>query len=267
MLGGLGICGRPFCCGSFLDEFQPVSIKMAKTQSLSLNPTKISGTCGRLMCCLKYEQEAYEDLVKHAPKMDSFVETPDGVTTRCPSSAAALPALRFLSSLPAGFPPLYFFFFRTVLFGRRGWVLCPSPPPAGCPNPPLNYRAGVPFFSPRRLFLFRLRRLSPAPERTPAPSGSVPFHCLLFCPSIFNPFVICPGRFSPAICGFSRIIPACEVRGDTDGNAPGFRLLSLRAIWLPTSLTPTAIQPSHALNIRILPYSSYKITKRKIKFR
>ena len=81
MLGGLGICGRPFCCGSFLDEFQPVSIKMAKTQSLSLNPTKISGTCGRLMCCLKYEQEAYEDLVKHAPKMDSFVETPDGVGT------------------------------------------------------------------------------------------------------------------------------------------------------------------------------------------
>ena len=81
MLGGLGICGRPFCCSQFLEEFQPVSIKMAKTQNLSLNPTKISGTCGRLMCCLKYEQDAYEDLVKHAPKMDSFVETPDGVGT------------------------------------------------------------------------------------------------------------------------------------------------------------------------------------------
>ena len=81
MLGGLGICGRPFCCSQFLDEFQPVSIKMAKTQNLSLNPTKISGTCGRLMCCLKYEQEAYEDLVKNTPKMDSFVETPDGVGT------------------------------------------------------------------------------------------------------------------------------------------------------------------------------------------
>ena len=81
MLGGLGICGRPFCCSQFLEEFQPVSIKMAKTQNLSLNPTKISGTCGRLMCCLKYEQEAYEDLVKRAPKMDSFVETPDGVGT------------------------------------------------------------------------------------------------------------------------------------------------------------------------------------------
>ncbi len=81
MLGGLGICGRPFCCNSFLREFQPVSIKMAKTQNLSLNPTKISGTCGRLMCCLKYEQEAYEDLMKDAPRMDSFVETPDGAGT------------------------------------------------------------------------------------------------------------------------------------------------------------------------------------------
>ncbi len=78
MVGGLGICGRSFCCASFLDDFQPVSIKMAKTQNLSLNPTKISGTCGRLMCCLKYEQEAYEDLIRTSPKMDSFVDTPEG---------------------------------------------------------------------------------------------------------------------------------------------------------------------------------------------
>jgi cell fate regulator YaaT (PSP1 superfamily) len=78
MVGGLGICGRPFCCATFLDDFQPVSIKMAKTQNLSLNPTKISGTCGRLMCCLKYEQDAYEDLIRNAPKMDSFVDTPEG---------------------------------------------------------------------------------------------------------------------------------------------------------------------------------------------
>ena len=78
MLGGLGICGKPFCCAQFLDDFQPVSIKMAKTQGLSLNPTKISGTCGRLMCCLKYEQDAYEDLVKNAPKTDAFVDTPAG---------------------------------------------------------------------------------------------------------------------------------------------------------------------------------------------
>ena len=78
MLGGLGICGRPFCCASFLGEFQPVSIKMAKEQGLSLNPTKISGACGRLMCCLKYEQDAYEDAIKRMPKNDSFVLTPDG---------------------------------------------------------------------------------------------------------------------------------------------------------------------------------------------
>ena len=78
MFGGLGICGRPFCCSSFLGDFEPVSIKMAKTQNLSLNPTKISGTCGRLMCCLKYEQEAYEDLIKTSPKADSLVDTPEG---------------------------------------------------------------------------------------------------------------------------------------------------------------------------------------------
>ena len=78
MVGGLGICGRPFCCREFLEDFQPVSIKMAKTQNLSLNPTKISGTCGRLMCCLNYEQAAYEDLLKTAPKAESLVDTPDG---------------------------------------------------------------------------------------------------------------------------------------------------------------------------------------------
>lgn len=78
MLGGLGICGRPFCCSSFLGDFQPVSIKMAKEQGLSLSPVKISGTCGRLMCCLKYEQEAYSDLLKRTPKIGAIVSTPDG---------------------------------------------------------------------------------------------------------------------------------------------------------------------------------------------
>lgn len=78
MLGGLGICGRPFCCSTFLGEFQPVSIKMAKEQSLSLNPTKISGTCGRLMCCLKYEQDVYEQLLKITPKVGAVVNSPDG---------------------------------------------------------------------------------------------------------------------------------------------------------------------------------------------
>ena len=72
------MCSSDLCCASFLDDFQPVSIKMAKTQNLSLNPTKISGTCGRLMCCLKYEQDAYEDLIRTSPKMDSLVDTPEG---------------------------------------------------------------------------------------------------------------------------------------------------------------------------------------------
>jgi cell fate regulator YaaT (PSP1 superfamily) len=81
MLGGLGICGRPFCCCKFLGEFQSVSIKMAKEQGLSLNPVKISGTCGRLMCCLKYEQKAYEDLLSKTPKIGATVKTVDGKGT------------------------------------------------------------------------------------------------------------------------------------------------------------------------------------------
>ena len=80
MLGGLGMCGRPFC-GSFLGDFQPVSIKMAKEQGLSLNPTKISGVCGRLMCCLKYEQDSYEHLLKITPKPGAIVETAEGAGT------------------------------------------------------------------------------------------------------------------------------------------------------------------------------------------
>lgn len=78
MMGGLGICGKPFCCNTFLGDFQPVSIKMAKEQSLSLNPTKISGTCGRLMCCLKFEHEAYEDLLRNTPKIGAYVKTDNG---------------------------------------------------------------------------------------------------------------------------------------------------------------------------------------------
>lgn len=77
-VGGLGICGRPICCSSSMPDFQPVSIKMAKEQNLSLNPTKISGTCGRLMCCLKYEQEAYEDALSRLPGVGSIVDTPEG---------------------------------------------------------------------------------------------------------------------------------------------------------------------------------------------
>ena len=78
MMGGLGICGRQLCCNLFLSDFVPVSIKMAKEQNLSLNPTKISGTCGRLMCCLKHEQEVYESIAKNTPGVGSIVKTPNG---------------------------------------------------------------------------------------------------------------------------------------------------------------------------------------------
>ena len=78
MLGGLGPCGRPMCCSSFLGDFASVSIKMAKEQNLSLNPTKISGLCGRLMCCLNYEQSTYEDIRKRMPKVGSIVKTSEG---------------------------------------------------------------------------------------------------------------------------------------------------------------------------------------------
>ena len=81
MVGGLGICGRELCCASYLEDFQPVSINMAKDQNLSLNPAKISGTCGRLMCCLKYEHEGYRELQKSTPRVDSLVETPEGTGT------------------------------------------------------------------------------------------------------------------------------------------------------------------------------------------
>ncbi len=79
MLGGIGICGQPYCCKQFLNDFQTVSIKMAKEQGLSLNPTKVSGSCGRLMCCLKYEQNAYEHLNSFTPNVGATVKTPDGM--------------------------------------------------------------------------------------------------------------------------------------------------------------------------------------------
>lgn len=81
MIGGLGPCGRPMCCSSFLGDFASVSIKMAKEQNISLNPAKISGNCGRLMCCLKYEQEVYEEKLKRLPKVGAIVKTEDGEGT------------------------------------------------------------------------------------------------------------------------------------------------------------------------------------------
>ncbi len=97
MLGGLGICGREFCCKSYLSDFQPVSIKMAKEQGLSLNPSKISGCCGRLMCCLKHEQNAYEDLLKITPKVSALVALSDGTKGKVVESNPLTGVLKVLT--------------------------------------------------------------------------------------------------------------------------------------------------------------------------
>ena len=163
MLGGLGICGRPFCCAQFLDEFQPVSIKMAKTQNLSLNPTKISGTCGRLMCCLKYEQEAYEDLVKHTPKQESFVETPDGAGTVSSVNLLRQQVQVRLDSAPDT-PKCYHNCEICVLRNGKGKR------PEGYVEPPLEELA-------------KLRR-APEPEAAPEPTSSNPLAAAL--EAVFN---------------------------------------------------------------------------------
>ena len=107
MIGGLGICGRPFCCSTFLGDFQPVSIKMAKEQGLSLNPGKISGTCGRLMCCLKYEQAAYDYLLKITPKPGAIVDTADGKGKVVDYSLLTGKLKIQLDSSPEGMPKIY----------------------------------------------------------------------------------------------------------------------------------------------------------------
>ena len=163
MLGGLGICGRPFCCAHFLDEFQPVSIKMAKTQNLSLNPTKISGTCGRLMCCLKYEQEAYEDLVKHTPKQESFVETPDGAGTVSSVNLLRQQVQVRLDSAPDT-PKCYHNCEICVVRNGKGKR------PEGYVEPPLEELA-------------KLRR-APEPEAAPEPTSSNPLAAAL--EAVFN---------------------------------------------------------------------------------
>ena len=107
IFGGLGVCGRPFCCSTFIGDFQPVSIKMAKTQRLSLNPVKISGTCGRLMCCLKYEQKAYEDLIKDSPRIGAPVKTPDGTGVIVDVALLTGKVSVRLDSMPDGTPHNY----------------------------------------------------------------------------------------------------------------------------------------------------------------
>ena len=107
MIGGLGICGRPYCCSQFLDDFQPVSTKMAKVQSLSLNPTKISGSCGRLMCCLRYEAETYAAEAKLTPPVRSTVKTADGIGTVVSSVPLAGTVKVALNDAPDAEPKTY----------------------------------------------------------------------------------------------------------------------------------------------------------------
>lgn len=121
MLGGLGICGRPFCCNTFLGEFQPVSIKMAKEQGLSLSPSKISGTCGRLMCCLKYEQEAYTDLLKKTPKVGAIVETANGKGLVVESNLLTGTLKVKLDNTPEAAPP-HTFKVKDVKIIKNGYI-------------------------------------------------------------------------------------------------------------------------------------------------
>ncbi|WP_050699355.1 PSP1 domain-containing protein [Anaeromassilibacillus senegalensis] len=130
MLGGLGICGRPFCCATFLSGFQPVSIKMAKEQGLSLNPVKISGTCGRLMCCLKYEQEAYSDLLRRTPSVNSVVITPSGKGVVVDQNILTGKLLVRLDSAPEAAPQAFTVKQVKLVRGARGGSEKPAEKPS-----------------------------------------------------------------------------------------------------------------------------------------
>ena len=121
LMGGLGVCGRPFCCHSFLSDFVQVSIKMAKEQNLSLNSAKISGTCGRLMCCLRYEYDVYEEEIRKTPKMDAVVETPDGDAVVCEViPLAGLIRVKFMGSR-SDMPPKLFHRDDVRVKGKMNW--------------------------------------------------------------------------------------------------------------------------------------------------
>lgn len=131
-IGGLGPCGRPCCCNAFLGDFQPVSIKMAKDQSLSLSPTKISGLCGRLMCCLKYEQDYYHDMRKKLPRNGSAVKTPDGEADVVETNALT-EAVKCKVALPDGT-----FDLRTYKLSEIRMKGRPAPPPREEAEPELG---------------------------------------------------------------------------------------------------------------------------------
>ena len=181
MIGGLGICGRPFCCSEFLDNFLPVSIKMAKAQDLSLNPAKISGTCGRLMCCLKYEQHAYEDAARRLPREGSFVQTPDG-----PGNVKSVELLRERVKVSLDSEPesLKTYHGDEILVlrngkGSRDGIEVPPPPPRHVderPEDPLSEDAGraregsgAAWSAPRNEERRRDRRPKTGPQRRDPP--------------------------------------------------------------------------------------------------
>ena len=119
LLGGIGICGRPFCCKTFLSDFVQVSIKMAKEQNLSLNSVKISGACGRLMCCLRYEYDTYQEEIRKTPKVDQIVSTPDGDGTVIEvQPLAGLVRVRFIDK-PDTIPKVYHRDSVTVIGGKN----------------------------------------------------------------------------------------------------------------------------------------------------
>ena len=126
MIGGIGCCGRPLCCASWLGDFEPVSIRMAKNQNLSLNPTKISGSCGRLMCCLAYEQKSYEYLNSITPQPGSVVRTPDGEGTVLEANVVA-GTLKVRSNVESLAPKIYKRSECTYLRGGRRAPVEPDP--------------------------------------------------------------------------------------------------------------------------------------------
>jgi len=126
MMGGIGICGRELCCKTFLSDFAPVSIKMAKEQGLSLNPAKISGACGRLMCCLAYEQKSYEYLNSITPQPGSVVRTPDGEGTVLEANVVA-GTLKVRSNVESLAPKIYKRSECTYLRGGRRAPVEPDP--------------------------------------------------------------------------------------------------------------------------------------------
>jgi cell fate regulator YaaT (PSP1 superfamily) len=173
LLGGLGMCGRPFCCSLFMGDFHPVSIKMAKEQGLSLNPTKISGTCGRLMCCLKYEEAAYEDALKRLPKAGSFIETPDGRGTVLEVNAVSQTLKVRLEKQPDT-PPVLFQYNETEGVKRKQSAVAEDLHLGGLSEPELRLSEPSETPAPRIQRQPQKQRQRPTPRPEPAEKPVAP---------------------------------------------------------------------------------------------